>query len=416
MNPAGWLPLIARWLNPRRIRAHALILALCLWAVCAADFSTRGLFDRGRNLKFQDFLPLYISGRLVAQHRSADLFDATVRDRELLSIVGQPTRVRLANVYGPQAALLSRPLASLPFLRAGFVWAGLNVLLYFGCIYALWRHLPELRRYGGSVLIAAFAFPPLFHFFVRGQMSVVVLLCFTLAFLAFRMQWNLLAGVALGCLVLKPQFLVALPIILLLSQSWSVLAGLILSASAQLGFAWLYFGPVVMKDYFGVLLHPSQWIGVAELSLAPIQMHSLRSFWSLLIPSHRIALALYLLCSVLVVAVAVIIWKSRSDLAARYSALILAAVLINPHLFVYDLLVLAPALLALADWALAREHTIRSAFGVLLYLAFVLPLLGPLSRWTHLQLSVVAFAALLGLLYRATTRQEVLASRESVVV
>jgi hypothetical protein len=32
---------------------------------------------------------------------------------------------------------------------------------------------------------------------------------------------------------------------------------------------------------------------------------------------------------------------------------------------------------------------------LLLYLAFILPLFGPLSSWTHLQLSVIAFAAIL---------------------
>jgi len=40
------------------------------------------------------------------------------------------------------------------------------------------------------------------------------------------------------------------------------------------------------------------------------------------------------------------------------------------------------------------------ALRLVLYLAFILPLFGPLSRWTHLQFSVPAFAALLWMLYR----------------
>jgi hypothetical protein len=217
-------------------------------------------------------------------------------------------------------------------------------------------------------------------------------------------------------MIFKPQFLLAIPLILFLSQSWSVLAGLVLSSIAQLVFARLYFGPAVMHTYFGLVLHPSTWIAVAELSLAPIQMHSLRSFWSLLIAWHQVAFVLYLLCSALVLGVAVIVWKSTSELVLRYSALSFAAVLVNPHLFVYDLLMLAPALLMLVDWSLDRDPATRSAMSVLLYLSFVLPLAGPLSRWTHLQLSVIAFAAVLGLLYRVTSRKQVLASRESLVV
>jgi len=34
------------------------------------------------------------------------------------------------------------------------------------------------------------------------------------------------------------------------------------------------------------------------------------------------------------------------------------------------------------------------------YLAFLLPMFGPVARWTHLQLSVVAFAAILWTLFR----------------
>jgi len=36
---------------------------------------------------------------------------------------------------------------------------------------------------------------------------------------------------------------------------------------------------------------------------------------------------------------------------------------------------------------------------VLLFLAFVLPLFGPVSNWIHVQLSVPVFAAVMGLLY-----------------
>ena len=66
-----------------------------------------------------------------------------------------------------------------------------------------------------------------------------------------------------------------------------------------------------------------------------------------------------------------------------------------PHLTIYDLVILAPAFLLLANW-LAREYgpTIR----ILLYLCFVLPLAGPLARWTHVQLTVLAMAFLLYLL------------------
>jgi hypothetical protein len=170
----------------------------------------------------------------------------------------------------------------------------------------------------------------------------------------------------------------------------------------------------------------SQVIGGVELSLAPIQMHSLRSFWTLLIPWPEVAFAGYALSSILAIAIAAAVWRSSLPLAIRFSALTLAAVLVNPHLFVYDLLVLFPVLLLLVAWAVDRTvHCNLSnappaslpTLNLLLYLVYILPLFGPLSRWTHVQASVPVFAALLWLLWRLSmfpSRQ--LAANEGSVV
>jgi len=412
-----WTLSFLKWLNPRRLRAQGIVLAFCLWGVCAVDFATPGLFDRAGNIKFQDFLPFYISARLVSQQRVNELYDQKTQSDELRKIVPQSNRAVIPNLYGPQVGLFFVPLAALSFPGAAGIWVALSLIIYFLCIYAIWKRCQSLRSHVKIVVLAAMAFPPLFHGFVRGQISALILACFTVAFLAFDSGRPWLAGVVLGFLIFKPQFLVAIPLILLFARAWKPLIALVLSAAGQLTLTRLYFGASVMRAYLEMLLHPSRWIGAAELGLAPIQMHSLRSFWSLIIPSPEVALAFYALTSVAVVAVAASIWKSQSPLALRFSALILAAILVNPHLFVYDLLALVPALLLAVDWALASEKNASSPLlKLLLYLAFVLPLFGPLSRWTHLQLSVPVFAAILWTLHRTETRGHKLASNESPVV
>ena len=417
-----WIHTFLEWLTPRRLRAQAIVLALCLWGVCAADFATPGLFDRAGNIKFQDFLPFYISARLISQHRSDSIYDRDTQRRELESIVGR-SQVELPYLYGPQVALLFVPLANLWFPIASGIWTALSLVVYFGCIFVVWRCCPQLQRdvapFGRATQItplAALAFPPLFHVFVRGQISALILLCFTGAFMALRFNRNFLAGIVLGFLILKPQFLVAIPLIFLFGRAWKALIGLLLSATGQLAFARFYFGSSVMDSYLNVVLHPQRWLNVAELSLAPIQMHSLRAFWTLLIPSPSIAIAFYALSSILAIVVAVRVWRSQAPTSLRYSALIIAASLVNPHLFIYDLIVLAPALLLTVDWCLAnRQRKLTSSILVLCYLAFVLPLFGPLSRWTHMQPSVIAFAALLWTL-SCFGRIRDLASPESLVV
>ncbi|MGH9494091.1 MAG: glycosyltransferase family 87 protein, partial [Candidatus Sulfotelmatobacter sp.] len=402
----SWIQSFLRWLTPGRLRAQAIVLAICLWGVCAVDFATPGIFDRAGNIKFQDFLPLYISARLISQRRDAELYDQEAQTKELEQIASKASAVRIPYLYGPQVGLLFVPLANLPFLAAAAIWVASSVSMYFICIYALWRCSPNLLPHRQLTALAAIAFPPLFHFFVRGQFSVVPLACFTAAFLALRANRLLLSGIALGLLFAKPQFLLAIPLILLLAQAWKILAGLVLSSLAELAFARLYFGAGVTRAYLNVLLHPSRWIGTAELSHAPIQMHSLRSFWTLLVPWPSVALALYVLTSLVVLTMAVALWRSSSPIALKYSALVLAAILINPHLFVYDLLVLAPALLLILDWTLRDGRKIDlSLLELLLYLAFILPLFGPLSRWTHVQLAVIVFAAILWMLTKIEPAQ-----------
>jgi len=167
-----------------------------------------------------------------------------------------------------------------------------------------------------------------------------------------------------------------------------------------------YFGHDVMRLYVSMLVHSASTPAATELNLSPIQMHSLRAFWVLLIPWPPAFWMAYALSSLAVIAVAAAIWKSSSPLPLRFSALVLAAVLVNPHLFVYDLLALVPALLLLADWAVDNAESVSTpVLRVLLYLTLVLPFVGPLSRWTHLQLSVVAFAALLWLAWRVSSHR-----------
>ena len=196
-----------------------------------------------------------------------------------------------------------------------------------------------------------------------------------------------------------------------------MLGGLLISAAAQLTLTSLCFGRAVMDAYFTRLLHSASHPASTELVFSPIQMHSLHTFWELLIPWRSGVWVFYLLSSFAVIAITSAVWKSPVSVPLRFSALVLAAVLVNPHLYVYDLVALVPGFLLLADWLLAHlRHPSRPALSLCLYLAFLLPLFGPLAYWTHLQLSVVVFTAILWNLYRVATDSRKVAFAESAVV
>jgi alpha-1,2-mannosyltransferase len=271
----------------------------------------------------------------------------------------------------------------------------LNTAIYGTCCFAMWLLCPQLRKFPGTVLILAAAFPGFFHLLAWGQTSGLALLCFTLACLALQKKRSFLAGLAIGCLAFKPQLGLAAAIVLLLAQEWRIVAGAIVAAAIQLSVGWLHYGSGVMQRYWEALRHVRQVMPLLEPR--PYQMHSTRAFWDLLLPWPGVSLVLYLLSSLVILYLTVRCWRSRASLKIRYSALLIATVLIAPHLTVYDLVILAPAFLFLADWATTSSS---SPVGWLLYACYPLFLLGPLVKLTHLQLSVPAMFALLLICHR----------------
>jgi hypothetical protein len=87
-------------------------------------------------------------------------------------------------------------------------------------------------------------------------------------------------------------------------------------------------------------------------------------------------------------------WRRQTELDIAYSTLLLATVLVSPHLTVYDLVILVPVFLLLSNTVVQKRSGRATAVKYLLYALFPLFLAGPLARLTHLQLAVVAMAAL----------------------
>ena len=385
---------LALWITARRVLAHGLILAACLWTVYCWNMSTPGLLDRAGNLKGTDFLHFYTLGSLALAHRGADLYNLQAQSQLAAERVPAAAGIRYLPLYPPQVSMFFAPFARLSYPCALILWLALSALIYGACCYTLWRACPNLRKYKLTVAILALAFPAFWHLIEWGQTSALALACFTVAFFALRAQREFLAGLALGCLIFKPQLGLAAALVFGATLNWEVIAGALLSAAAQLIAAWLYYGADPLRDWMRTLLNSPSMLPLLEPRI--YQTHSLRTFWTMLVPWSSASLVLYIVTAILISALTIACWRSRLPLSLRYSTLLLATVLLAPHLTVYDLVILAPAFLPLSDWIVTQpDDPVTRSFKLLLYLAFALPLLGPLARFTHFQLSVPVMAALL---------------------
>ena len=398
------------WLTVKRLRAHGSILALALWSLYIWTLATPGLRDRNGNLKGTDFLHFYTLGTLAIEHRGADLYDMNAQAALSAQRVPEAADIHYLPLYPPQFSIFVAPLAYLSYRWALMLWWLASASIYGACCYGIWRGCQNLRKYGTTVFILALAYPAFFHLVAWGQTSALALACFTLTFFLLRERKHFLAGMALGCLAFKPQLGLVAAVVFLSIGAWKILAGAVLSAMAQFLIGILYYGIEPFRRWISLLRNAR--IIWPLLEPRPYQTHSLRTFWSILLPaaghwnsplsSSGLAFSLYILSAGIVLGLTIACWRNRATpLPLKYSALLFASVLVSPHLTVYDLVILALAFLLLADWLIVQPLTNSTRWlGTLLYFSYMLPLIGPFARWTHVQFSVIAMAFALYFIWR----------------
>jgi len=408
-------------LTRKRVRGHAILLGLVIWGAYAFNIATPGLKDREGQLKGADFLHVYVLGNIARMHDASMLYDAPRQAALGLQLIHQDPGAAYLPVYGPQYSLIFRPFAGLSYGYAAAAWMLISALVYFLCCAMLLRACPRLREDRATVLIIAAAFPGFFYLIASGQNSILALIAFTTAFFCFRSKMPFAAGLALGLLMYKPQFGVMSAAVFVLTLEWRVIAGALTTGVGQLAAGAAYYGRSALDAYFAQLVHMNQNASALEPHIE--RMHSLRAFWSLLLPWHGLASLLYAITALAVIAITVWCWRSKTPVELRYAIFLLGSALVDPHLTDYDLVMLMPALLVIGDRILlAPESNQRDAARVLTYVAFCLPLFGPMLKAFHVQLSVPAYAALFlvvasvalkGMQSRSSTETEALSSIEA---
>lgn len=380
------------------------MVAVCLWSFYLWNLAAPGLRDRSGSLKGTDFLHFYVLGSLAAQHRGADLYNMNAQAALAAERVPPAAGLRYLPLYPPQVSILFAPLAHLQYGWALALWWVASAAIYAICVFAVWRRCAHLQSQGLTVLAVAAGFPAFFHLIAWGQTSALALACFTAALFFLSAKREFLAGLVFGCLIFKPQLALAAVVVFLSIGAWKVLAGGLLSAAAQLAAGALYYGMAPLGKWLITMRSVRAVLPLLEPRV--YQTHCLRTFWSMLIPSGGFALALYAVSAIVVLGLTIGVWRrAETPLSLRYPSLLLATVLVAPHLTVYDLVILAPAFLLFSDWLMARpSHASAAKLGTLLYLVYMLPLVGALTRWTHVQLSVIAMAGSVYAVWRISRR------------
>jgi hypothetical protein len=243
--------------------------------------------------------------------------------------------------YPPAYMAFAAPFGLLSFPAALAVWTVVTFAFY---IIAARRLLP-----GSGWLVAAF--PAVFANAAIGQNGFLTAGLFMTG-LSLLSSSPFAAGAVLGCLVIKPQLGILLPVALLAGRNWRaiagaalstvgiILAGLLLFGGATT-IAWMAEAPLIVNVTDAGLMG---WVKLASVYAAARQIGL----------TPQAALAVHGLVAVAAGAMVWNVWRSTRDEALKISTLAAGSMLMSPYVFYYDALILVPAFFLLARDASAR--------------------------------------------------------------
>jgi hypothetical protein len=230
--------------------------------------------------------------------------------------------------YPPTAIVLLTPFAKLPFPVAYLIWVAGSLTLYLGFATRLFDKFKSL---GIALLILA---PPVWTVTLFGQHTLMIG-ALVLAALLSMDERKLIAGAMLGiAATMKPQTVVMVPVALLAIREWRVIASAICTATSIAIIATIMFGFKIWSDWFGIIPQFSAY--QAELHQAQI------SLW----PLTSISFAILLLMTLIACFIVWITFRATDRAEHRLVALIGGAWLVSPYVPVYELTMIAPAVVA----------------------------------------------------------------------
>jgi hypothetical protein len=251
--------------------------------------------------------------------------------------------------------------------------------------------------------MAVLGFVPFQQVAVHGQIGTLVLALLTCMFLALRRGRWFWAGAACGALLFKPQFGVAAILLVLASRRFAVLTGVCAGALAVAGSSALALGIRPWLEYGRTL--PVVWNAASLFEPKLWQMHNVKGFCELIAGAGIVGRVGTILVSVVVLVLVLRIWHRTESVELQTATLVLGTALLNPHLYIYDVVVVGLALATAAAWAL--DHPERGESPIILVTSHTLcwiALLAPLAAITHVQLTAPLMVGMVFAINSSTTR------------
>lgn len=232
--------------------------------------------------------------------------------------------------YPPTFHLAILPLATLPFL-ASYVFF---VLATFACYMVVLRRIVH----GCGIWLLVLGFSPTILAIYNGQNAFLTaaLAGFGLTLLERR---PVVAGVCIGLLVIKPHLAILFPLALLCARAWITMLTATITALSFTVASVFVLGVDTVPAFFDNLGAARELASTGSLPLS--KMPTVFAAARLLGANSWLANGLHVTVALLGALAVVFAWCNSLPLYLRASVLVVASLLISPHMFDYDLTWLA---------------------------------------------------------------------------
>ena len=334
-------------------------LRLFRWfAILSLTVIATGVLVNWRYPYLMDFLSYWAAAVLAVGGSPADAYDITVHHAVQQRAFTFDTKLPFA--YPPPFLLLLVPLGLLPYALSAGVWIAATLAAY---ALAVRKLMPDWAA-------AAIAFPPVAICGISGQNGLLTAALFMAGLSKLGMR-PFVAGMIFGCLAIKPQLGVLLPLAFIAGREWRSFAGATVAVLMLIAASLIAFGSAPWLGFFG---QSALFAAIATDGL--VGWHKMASVYTSLRLAglaNPAAWALHIACAVTAALAVWHVWRTSTDTLTRGAILAPASLLISPYLYVYDQILLIISLYWLARQGISRKWL------VLLYL---LPLTTIAQFWT----------------------------------
>ena len=353
---------IFRW-SPGGEKARLLGAVLLLLFVAYAAWMIPASLARGWPAGFGDSFSLWSWGRFVDEHPDASIYDLAALRSAQLALGMDPTAFA-PFAYPPSFLLVLWPLGWLPG------WAMCAALTLITLPLYLWATVG--RNWRSPAMLFALAAPTTTIGIVCGQSSFL-----SAALLAGGLRLAadqpITGGMLLGLLTYKPQLGLLVPVALVAARLWRTLAAAALTVSGLVILTTIIFGGAIWPAWAAAFLSFSRHVPTASSPILYLMPTIFAAIARLGAAPATALLVQYAGTAAAAALVWVLFRAGPRPLAG--AALLVASLLATPYAFVYDMPIVATAVI----WVVAERHRTGDAFGTCEVFILILAMIAPVT-------------------------------------